>query len=80
MSIDLARIEPPRAIEAGLAYLPADRLGAAGVGGLSVAENEMLPVLERMRGRFGLDRRRMARTALELGASFNVKPNAPSCR
>ena len=62
---------------AGLAYLPADRLGAAGVGGLSVAENEMLPVLERMRGRFGLDRRRMARTALELGATFNVRPNAP---
>ena len=31
----------------------------------------------RMRGRFGLDRRRMARTALELGAAFNVKPNAP---
>ena len=76
-SIDLAEIEPPRAIQAGLAYLPADRLGAAGVGGLSVAENEMLPVLERMRGRFGLDRRRMARTALELGATFNVKPNAP---
>ncbi len=76
-TIDLASIEPPRAIEAGIAYLPADRLGAAGVGGLSVAENEMLPVLETMRGRFGLDRRRMARTALELGATFNVKPNAP---
>ena len=30
-----------------------------------------------MRGRFGLDRRRMARTALELGRAFNVKPNAP---
>jgi ribose transport system ATP-binding protein len=76
-AIDLASIEPSRAIEAGLAYLPADRLGEAGVGGLSVAENEMLPVLERMRGRFGLDRRRMSRTALELGASFDVKPNAP---
>ena len=76
-AIDLASIGPSRAIEAGLAYLPADRLGEAGVGGLSVAENEMLPVLERMRGRFGLDRRRMARTAHELGASFDVKPNAP---
>jgi ribose transport system ATP-binding protein len=76
-AIDLASIEPSRAIAAGLAYLPADRLGEAGVGGLSVAENEMLPVLERMRGRFGLHRRRMARTALELGASFNVRPNAP---
>ena len=76
-SIALPSIEPPRSIDAGVAYLPADRLGAAGVGGFSVVENEMLPMLERMRGRFGLDRRRMMRDRRELGAEFNVKPNAP---
>jgi ribose transport system ATP-binding protein len=76
-SIALPSIEPPRSIDAGVVYLPADRLGAAGVGGLSVVENEMLPMLDRMRGRFGLDRRRMMRAAGKLGAEFNVKPNAP---
>ena len=76
-SIALPSIAPPRSIDAGVVYLPADRLGAAGVGGLSVVENEMLPMLDRMRGRFGLDRRRMMRAAGKLGAEFNVKPNAP---
>lgn len=76
-SIALPSIEPPQSIDAGVVYLPADRLGASGVGGLSVVENEMLPMLDRMRGRFGLDRRRMMRAAGKLGAEFNVKPNAP---
>jgi ribose transport system ATP-binding protein len=76
-AIALPSIKPPRSIEAGVVYLPADRLGAAGVGGLSVVENEMLPMLDRMRGRLGLDRRRMMRAAGKLGAEFNVKPNAP---
>ena len=62
---------------AGIAYLPADRLGAAGIGGLSVADNMMFPMLDRMRNGFGLDRRRMIRTARGLGAAFAVKPNIP---
>ena len=37
----------------------------------------MLPVLERMRNRFGLDRAKMNRVARELGAAFDVKPNMP---
>ena len=47
------------------------------MGGLPVVENEMLPMLDRMRGRLGLDRRRMMLAAGKLGAEFNVKPNAP---
>jgi len=77
-AFDLAHIDPSAAIAAGVVYLPADRLGAAGVGGLSVAENEMLPVLSRMRNRFGLDRKRIARAARDLGVTFDVKPNAPA--
>jgi ribose transport system ATP-binding protein len=64
-------------LEAGVAYLPADRLGAAGVGELSVVNNVMLPLLDQMRNSFGLDHRRMIRSARELGAEFGVKPNIP---
>jgi ribose transport system ATP-binding protein len=38
----------------------------------------MLPMLDKLRNRFGLDRRRMNRAAEELGAVFQVKPNAPA--
>jgi ribose transport system ATP-binding protein len=76
--IDLPATSPKASLAAGIAYLPADRLGAAGVGGLSVADNMMLPILDRMRNGFGLDRRRMIRAARELGAAFGVKPNIPS--
>ena len=38
----------------------------------------LLPVLDEMRRGFGLDRGRMARTALELGRAFAVRPNLPA--
>ena len=77
-ALELASIDPVASIAAGVVYLPADRLGAAGIGGLSVADNEMLPMLKTMRNRFGLDRGRIARAARDLGAAFDVKPNVPS--
>ena len=69
---------PPAALAAGVVFLPADRLRAAGVGALPVQENVLLPVLDKMRSGFGLDRRRMGRAALQLGHAFHVRPNAPN--
>jgi len=77
-AFNLNGAEPPDAIAKGVIYLPADRLGEAGVGSLPVVENEMLPVLPRMRGAYGLDYARMVRTAKDLGTAFDVRPNAPS--
>jgi ribose transport system ATP-binding protein len=76
--LDLTAASPKGSLAKGIVYLPADRLGAAGVGALSVGDNVMLPMLDVMRDRFGLDRRRMDRTARELGAAFQVRPNAPA--
>jgi ribose transport system ATP-binding protein len=76
--IELSQTRPAASLAAGIVYLPADRLGAAGVGGLSVLDNVMLPVLDQMRNRFGLDVGRMTRAASELGAAFQVRPNSPS--
>ncbi|MGH9065414.1 MAG: sugar ABC transporter ATP-binding protein [Acidimicrobiales bacterium] len=44
-TIPAPQMTPGRAIRAGMALLPADRLGASGIGGLSVRDNVSLPVL-----------------------------------
>ncbi len=77
-TFELQNFDPPQALAARVVYLPADRLRAGGVGALPVADNVLLPVLGAMRRGLGLDKARMAKTALELGRSYNVKPNAPA--
>jgi ribose transport system ATP-binding protein len=68
---------PAAAIAAGIAFLPADRLGESGIGGLSVADNAMLPVLDEfMRGGF-LSRPAMTARTRELGEVYQVRPNVP---
>lgn len=73
----LPAITPARALAAGIVHLPADRLGAAGVGTLSVGENVALPVLDRLRGRLTLRARDIMAHARELGRRAGVKPNRP---
>ena len=65
------------AMEANLALLPSDRLGAAGAGNLSITENLLLPVLADFRRWFGLDWAGMAGRASELGRDYDVRPNRP---
>jgi ribose transport system ATP-binding protein len=73
----VAHIDPARAQGIGLALLPSDRLGSAGVGGLPVTDNVTLPVLGQFLKRVALDRRGMVRRARELGATYDVRPNHP---
>ena len=77
-SLPVAAMEPPEALSRGIVYLPADRLGAAGVGSLPVGENVGLPVLERLKRAFGLLDRDISAHAVKLGAQLGVKPNAPA--
>lgn len=77
-SIALPGIEPPEALARGIVYLPADRLGAAGVGSLPVGENVGLPVLARLKRAVGLFDRDISAHAARLGAELGVKPNAPA--
>lgn len=73
----LSDMTPGRALSNGIVYLPADRLGEAGVGSLPVGENVALPVLERLRRPFGLFARDVMTHAARLGAEGGVKPNRP---
>ncbi|MEM6763117.1 MAG: ATP-binding cassette domain-containing protein, partial [Pseudomonadota bacterium] len=75
---DLARLTPERALGAGIAYVPGDRMGEGAVGALPVADNVSLPVLQRLKSRFGLTSGGLRRHALSLGADAGVKPNDPS--
>jgi ribose transport system ATP-binding protein len=74
----LAAMEPQAALTLGLAYLPADRLGRAGVGSLTLTDNMTLPVLRSFRRRGFLDRSGMRRRTSELGEAYAVRPNQPA--
>jgi ribose transport system ATP-binding protein len=77
-SIRLREMEPPAALARGIVYLPADRMGAAGIGSLPVGDNVGLPVLSRLRRAFGLFDTDIASHAATLGAAAGVKPNIPT--
>jgi ribose transport system ATP-binding protein len=74
----LAKMSPPAALEARLALLPSDRLGAAGVGNLTIAENMLLPILQDFFRWFRLDWSEMTGRAKVLGQQYDVRPNRPS--
>ena len=76
-TIRISRLHPAAAQERGIALMPGDRLGMGGAGGLSIIDNITLPVLTMFQTFLGLDRRRMATVARELGSRHDVRPNAP---
>jgi ribose transport system ATP-binding protein len=73
----LSQLTPEGALARGMAYLPADRMGKAGVGSLPVADNVAMPVYHNLRGTFGLTKGQIDAHARGLGAQAGVKPNAP---
>ena len=74
---DLTEMTPLRAIEAGIALLPADRARDGAVGSLGVGDNVVLPVLDRYRRALGLDRGRLVRDAAALLRDHGVSPDEP---
>jgi ribose transport system ATP-binding protein len=77
-TLELTSLFPEDAMAYRVAYLPADRIGAAGVGSLSVAENVSLPVLKSFRKWFGIDWRSVVRRSRELGRQYIIRPNDPN--
>ena len=73
---DLAGMSPSAAIKAGMALIPADRQGSAGVGSLLVRDNVMLQVIDDYRP-YRLDRRRYVKAAREALRQYDVRPPEP---
>lgn len=76
-TIDLSLVSPLMAQKLGIAFLPGDRLGAAGIGSLSVTDNITLPVLDRLLKPAGLDRGAMVLEAGRLAQVYDVRPQNP---
>ena len=79
-TLSAASISPPVALSMGMALLPSDRLGAAGVAPLSIADNITLPVLPDFMGALGLEWSRIVGHARHLCDSYEVRPNRPELR
>ena len=74
----LASLTPEEALARRIAFLPADRLGEAGVGSLPVGDNIAMPVYDRLRGPFGLTEGAIRHHAARMGAEAGVRPNVPA--
>jgi ribose transport system ATP-binding protein len=72
--IDLPSLVPADAVRAGLAFLPGDRQGASGAGGLAVLDNVLLPDLRRFFGGGRLQWPRMRAHARRLAERHRVRP------
>jgi ribose transport system ATP-binding protein len=73
----LHAMSPQRALELGMAMLPADRQRDGAVGSLSVGENMMLQVVEGYYERLRLNRGRLQRDAGVLCRQYDVRPANP---
>lgn len=76
--LDLEHFSPEKALSLQIAYLPADRLGEAGVGTLSVGDNVAMPVYEKLRNTFGLTDHHIEVHAEKIDGEAGVKPNVPA--
>jgi ribose transport system ATP-binding protein len=79
-ALDIPGLTARRAIAAGIAYVPADRLRTGCVGELTVAENIGLPVLDRLTRGGMLAPHALAEHAGALCRRFDVRPPDPSLR
>jgi ribose transport system ATP-binding protein len=71
---------PAEALQAGIGYVPQDRLGKGGVGRLSVAENITLPDLSEFWRHGLLNKTSELQAARGLMERVNVQPRNPSAR
>jgi ribose transport system ATP-binding protein len=76
-SYELTSMSPALAMDAGIVLVPSDRMSQGAVGSLSLAENVLLPALDRYRAGLRLERRRMVAAARELLSRFDVRPSDP---
>ncbi|MCW2762083.1 MAG: sugar transporter ATP-binding protein [Marmoricola sp.] len=77
---DLHGMSPSRAVEAGVALIPADRQRDGSVGSLSLGDNVTVRELRKYQTRIGLNRRRMRSGARELLEQFDVRPPDPGLK
>lgn len=73
--LELSRLTPSQAIQAGLVLVPADRSREGVAAAMTVRENISLPWIESLTGRFAIDRKREQREVDALIHRFDVRPS-----
>lgn len=73
-------LDPKAAIAKGFALLPGDRQGASGVDSLPIVDNMFLPDVGRFFRRGRMRNGAMVREAMDLGTTFEVRPNDPGLK
>ncbi|WP_320199610.1 sugar ABC transporter ATP-binding protein [Agrobacterium sp. rho-13.3] len=76
-TVKIDAMTPLAAQQMGIAFLPGDRLGSAGIGSLSVTDNITLPILDGLLKPYGLDRAGMTQEAARLAQIYDVRPQNP---
>jgi ribose transport system ATP-binding protein len=76
-TLKLRNLNPEQALQKGIALLPADRLGEAGIGSLSIADNVAQPVLDKLKSSLGLTEKRIVKHASTICGDAGVVPNVP---
>lgn len=74
---DLSAMDPVRAVDLGIALIPADRARDGAVGSLSVLDNVSLQVLFKYRRGLRLSRRAMLDGAAAVLDAYDVRPRDP---
>lgn len=74
---DLRELTPSKAMEAGIALIPADRPRDGAVLSLTITDNVTLPTLDSFFQGLRLRRGQMVRRTSELMNEFDVRPRAP---
>ena len=76
--VEIASLDPRRAIARGCVLIPGDRLQSGAVATLSVSENVNQPVLGEVSRSFALSNSALMRNAASLAARFDVRPRDPA--
>ncbi len=74
--VNLSRYTPANAARDGISLIPADRAGAGGIGGLTVADNVNMQVLDRFNS-WKLQRKGLRNNALKALHEYDVRPQNP---
>jgi ribose transport system ATP-binding protein len=76
-AVEIASLNPRRAIAHGCVLIPGDRLQAGAVATLSVSENVNQPVFGAVTRAWALSDSALLRNAAELTARFDIRPRSP---
>jgi ribose transport system ATP-binding protein len=76
-TLDLAKLSPARAIRAGVAFVPGDRVAEGGVASLTLSENVGVLTLGKFYKKFILRMGDAERNTVSLLKEFDVRPSLP---